>query len=109
MSFFNTASSSTMASNTMPEKDVEVADPPPDSISSLSFSPQADYLAAGSWDNNVRVSCSLSLAMFRIPFGCRYESTRSGRMVRHRERLCIRIKGQYWRRVGIRCERLYYR
>lgn len=36
-------------------KDVEVSDPPPDSISTLAWSPQADYLAAGSWDNGVRV------------------------------------------------------
>lgn len=33
--------------------DFEVADPPTDSISSISFSPAADFLAAGSWDNNV--------------------------------------------------------
>ena len=50
MSFFGAATSTTAA---VPDKDVEVADPPPDSISSLSFSPQADYLAVGSWDNNV--------------------------------------------------------
>ncbi|KAH7915959.1 WD40 repeat-like protein [Hygrophoropsis aurantiaca] len=37
------------------EKDVEVAEPPADSISSLSFSPTADFLAVGSWDNNVRM------------------------------------------------------
>jgi WD40 repeat protein len=52
MSFFNTATSTTAA---LSDKDIEVADPPPDSISSLTFSPQADYLAVGSWDNNVRV------------------------------------------------------
>ncbi|VDB96567.1 unnamed protein product [Peniophora sp. CBMAI 1063] len=37
------------------KKDVEVANLPEDSISSLSFSPVADYLAVGSWDNNVRI------------------------------------------------------
>jgi len=37
------------------ENDVEVIDPPTDSISSLAFSPKADYLAVGSWDNNVRL------------------------------------------------------
>jgi len=36
-------------------KDFEVADPPSDSISCLSFSPTADYLAVGSWDSNVRI------------------------------------------------------
>ncbi|KAJ7178690.1 WD40-repeat-containing domain protein [Mycena crocata] len=32
-----------------------MGDPPTDSISSLSFSGQADYLAVGSWDNSVRI------------------------------------------------------
>jgi len=58
MSFFTTASTSAAVNNantsTTPEKDVEMADPPTDSISSLSFSSQADYLAVGSWDNSVR-------------------------------------------------------
>ena len=39
-------------------KDVEVTNPPDDSISCLRFSPpsvnNASYLIAGSWDNNVR-------------------------------------------------------
>lgn len=52
MSFFSTASSSAPAAAPA-DKDVEVAEPPSDSISSLAFSPQADYLAVGSWDNNV--------------------------------------------------------
>ncbi|KAL4268809.1 WD40/YVTN repeat-like-containing domain superfamily protein [Pleurotus pulmonarius] len=60
MSFFGTASvapsvASSNSTTAPAEKDVEVADPPSDSISSLSFSGQADYLAAGSWDNNVRI------------------------------------------------------
>ncbi|TRM64431.1 WD40-repeat-containing domain protein [Schizophyllum amplum] len=50
MSFFSTPASSSSA-----EKDVEMPDPPSDSISSISFSPQADYLAVGSWDNSVRI------------------------------------------------------
>lgn len=51
MSFFSNASTSTAASTQ--DKDIEIADPPTDSISSVAFSPQADYLAVGSWDNNV--------------------------------------------------------
>jgi len=51
MSSFFGASTSTAAPQA--DKDIEVADPPPDSISSVAFSPQADYLAVGSWDNNV--------------------------------------------------------
>lgn len=34
-------------------KDVEVPDPPNDSISSLSFSGAGELLAAGSWNNEV--------------------------------------------------------
>ena len=43
------------ATNATARKDVEVRDPPQESISSLAFSPQQDYLAVGSWDNNVRL------------------------------------------------------
>ncbi|KIM56897.1 hypothetical protein SCLCIDRAFT_131585 [Scleroderma citrinum Foug A] len=55
MSFFNTATTSTVAPTAPADKDIEVADPPADSISSLAFSSAADYLAVGSWDNNVRL------------------------------------------------------
>ncbi|KAI0261482.1 WD40 repeat-like protein [Gloeopeniophorella convolvens] len=54
MAFFGASSTSANVSSTA-EKDVEVADPPPDSISSLAFCPVADFLAVGSWDNNVRI------------------------------------------------------
>ncbi|GBE88270.1 Poly(A)+ RNA export protein [Sparassis crispa] len=54
MSFFGTTPSTSTAPPP-PEKDIEVTDPPGDSISSLAFSPVADYLAVGSWDNNVRI------------------------------------------------------
>lgn len=36
-------------------KDMEVSQSPADAVSSLSFSPQADFLAASSWDNQTRV------------------------------------------------------
>ncbi|KAM5538505.1 hypothetical protein V8D89_007838 [Ganoderma adspersum] len=55
MSFFGTSTSTTLGPNAAVEKDIEVADPPTDSISSVAFSPTADYLAVGSWDNNVRI------------------------------------------------------
>lgn len=35
--------------------DVEVANPPTDSVSALRFSPTADYLSVSSWDNHVRI------------------------------------------------------
>jgi mRNA export factor len=37
------------------KNDVEVKDPPKDSISDLAFSSAADYLAVSSWDNAVRI------------------------------------------------------
>jgi mRNA export factor len=54
MSFFGTAGSTSAE-----PKDAELVDPPSDSISSLAFSsaPQSDYLAVGSWDNQVRLYC----------------------------------------------------
>lgn len=54
MSFFGTNTASTTPAAPA-EKDIEVPEPPTDSISSLAFSPAADYLAVGSWDNNVRL------------------------------------------------------
>lgn len=36
-------------------KDVQVSDPPTDSISDLAFSPASDHLAVSSWDNKVRI------------------------------------------------------
>lgn len=57
MSFFGGASTTTAPALIGPvDKDVELVDPPPDSISSIAFSPAADYLAVGSWDNNVSVA-----------------------------------------------------
>ncbi|EJD07000.1 poly RNA export protein [Fomitiporia mediterranea MF3/22] len=43
------------AATTAWTKDAEVSEPPGDSISSLSFSPIADFLAVGSWNNEVRI------------------------------------------------------
>lgn len=44
------------AISTSADKDVEVHQPPGDSISCIEFSSQADYLAVGSWDNSVCLS-----------------------------------------------------
>lgn len=54
MSFFSASTSNSLVNNNAADKDIEVADPPTDSISAVAFSPTADYLAVGSWDNNVR-------------------------------------------------------
>ncbi len=58
MSFFGSNTPTVVAPSTSAtsEKDMEVSEPPTDSISSLAFSPQADYLAVGSWDNSVSSS-----------------------------------------------------
>ncbi|KAI9018111.1 WD40-repeat-containing domain protein [Phycomyces nitens] len=39
----------------MDAKDFEVTSPPTDGISCLGFSPQADFLSVGSWDNEIRI------------------------------------------------------
>lgn len=61
MSFFggttNTTSSSLGGANTGGDKDVEVSDPPSDSISSVAFSTAGEYLAVGSWNNEVGRLC----------------------------------------------------
>ena len=58
MALFGSAATSTAsASNTQGDisKDVAVSQPPEDSVSEISFSPQADYLAVASWDRKVRI------------------------------------------------------
>ncbi|KAH3685778.1 hypothetical protein WICPIJ_003241 [Wickerhamomyces pijperi] len=59
MSFFNKPTTSAVGSTTATEadlaNDVIVANPPEDTISDLSFSPQADFFVASSWDNKVRI------------------------------------------------------
>ncbi|PVV04813.1 hypothetical protein BB560_000687 [Smittium megazygosporum] len=36
-------------------KDVEITQPPSDTVSEIQFSPKAEFLAAASWDNSVRI------------------------------------------------------
>jgi WD40 repeat protein len=92
MSFFNT--SSTTSSLMSADKDVEVSDPPSDSISSLAFSPQADYLAVGSWDNNVRPRDFVAFGISSFLLASRYASMKSVPMDRHKGRLCMGIRDQ---------------
>jgi hypothetical protein len=110
MSFFSggTTAAATNTSSTA-EKDIEVLDPPTDSISSLSFSSQADYLAVGSWDNSVRQEIFFLtlciLQSFDICFALsRCVSTKLVRMDRHKERQCINIKDRFWMYAGIKCD-----
>ncbi|KAF7506184.1 RNA export factor gle2 [Endocarpon pusillum] len=55
--FGSTTSASTAAGNTTGDisKDVALNQPPDDSISDLSFSPTADFLAVASWDKRLRI------------------------------------------------------
>ncbi|KAG5651725.1 hypothetical protein H0H81_007695 [Sphagnurus paluster] len=64
MAFFGATASSTNTNTSQnlsnlqsasSDKDVEMGDPPTDSISAIEFSSQADFLAVGSWDHSVRV------------------------------------------------------
>lgn len=48
----NTATATLSATT---DKDVEIAQPPTDGVSSMSWSSIADFLAVSSWDNNVRI------------------------------------------------------
>jgi len=96
MAFFSNNPGSNTGATAAADKDIEVADPPADSISSLSFSSQADYLAVGSWDNNVcsyLVTGSI-LAKILTARKPRSVSTRWGVTVKRKERLCTRIKDQ---------------
>ena len=54
MVFFSNGAGATGNTSSSANNDIEVVDPPTDSISSLSFSSRADYMAVGSWDNTVR-------------------------------------------------------
>src|SRR5260221_11565880 len=101
MAFFGAASSTTANVSSSPEKDIEVADPPPDSISSLSFCPVADFLAVGSWDNNVSCFCFVPLHLSSDDSN-RCEYMRWGRMDRRKERQCMGTRRQFCQFVGIK-------
>lgn len=55
MAFFGQAAAAATTTTSSADKDIEVSDPPADSVSCLSFSnaTAGDYLAVGAWDNNV--------------------------------------------------------
>lgn len=46
-------------SSTAMKKDMELDQPPEDSVSKVAFAPNSNYLVASSWDNNV--SCSVRM------------------------------------------------
>jgi len=53
--FGSAASAAANATQGDLSKDVAVKDPPEDSVSCISFSPQTDHLAVASWDKKVRI------------------------------------------------------
>jgi WD40 repeat protein len=68
MSLWGTrAPATTTASNTQ-EADVELVEPPSDSISCIAFSPATygEYLAVGAWDNTVCVFMSDMLFIYTV-------------------------------------------
>ena len=46
--------------------DVDLVSPPPESISTIAFSPVADHLAVGSWGPDVRFFGSRRVATFTL-------------------------------------------
>lgn len=67
----NALAGSTSQQGVIKDVHIEIADPPTDSVSSISFSPQADFLAVGSWDNSVRIyflDYLIFLSYFRLIF-----------------------------------------
>lgn len=101
MSFFNTTSTTTNTANAsgQAEKDIEVADPPPESISSISFSSQADYLAIGSWDNSVSPGLC---TQFVCSIYLRFEFMKLEHKGRHRGRRCTHTMAQFLMFAGTR-------
>jgi hypothetical protein len=74
MSLWGARAPAATTTNNAPETDIEVVEPPSDSISCIAFSPasQGDYLAVGAWDNTVCVFmsdmlfiCAVSAALTR--------------------------------------------
>ncbi len=88
--------------STSADKDIEVPQPPGDSISSLAFSNQADYLAVGSWDNSVCTS-KFSCSETAVQSSVRFEFTMSVPMVKRRGKPCISMTDRSWEFVGTRC------
>lgn len=64
---FNTSSVYTWSSgNANPNKDIVVASPPEDSISSLAWSPTGLFLCAGSWNNTVSFVVKNAISQCRL-------------------------------------------
>lgn len=98
MAFFGRAA----ALETKPTgKDIEVSDPPGDSISAISFSSAADYLAVASWNNEVRLYSALEITCPYRQYRCA-STTLTNKMDNRLERQCISIRDQCWMCVGIR-------
>lgn len=89
MTFYGRAPATTAAPA---NKNVELADPPPDSISSIAFSPVANYLAVGSWDNNVSSSRESRRVLHFIRRSARFACTKLTRTDGRKGRRCMRTR-----------------
>jgi hypothetical protein len=103
MAFFGSTAASTSSAE---PKDAELVDPPADSISSLAFStaPQSDYLAVGSWDNNVcyLTSTTCMKRAHTFPLCYRSEYTRSTTKAKARAKLLILMMAPCWMFSGVK-------
>jgi WD40 repeat protein len=100
MAFFGTAASTTAAPTA--DKDVELIEPPTDSISSVSFSPQADYLAVGSWDNSVRVVSGPPFRTVSLTLSYRSEFMKLAPKDNPRAKQCISTKAPFSTSAGVK-------
>lgn len=99
MSFLPSGSTSNAAASS---SGVEVTDPPTDSISSVAFSGAADFLAVGSWNNEVRASFSCRRSQAYL-WPTRYDCMKSMRKDRRRGGPSTRTRLRFWDSVGTRC------
>jgi len=68
MSLWGTRAPATATANNAQETDIELVEPPSDSISCIAFSPatHGEFLAVGAWDNTVCVFMSDILFIYTV-------------------------------------------
>lgn len=92
----------TLTSTSNPMKDFEVVQPPDDSIQALKFSPAANFLVSGSWDNMV-----YNFFILLINFICYFSGSRLGNQRGRKfgtESSTIVARTRFWSRL-VRCKK----